>query len=286
MFDPSPVPVEEVAPLHRCARTPEPPPIALTIAGSDPSGGAGIQADLKTFHTFGVYGATVITSLTVQNTCGVRSRDDVSPDLVVAQLVAVQDDLAVAAAKTGLLATVEQIEALAAHLTVRPISALVVDPVLVATSGHPLTEGGTVDALRRRLLPLAVLITPNLTEAEALTGRSVRNVPAMREAAQALVDLGAGAALVKGGHLEDSATDVLLVGGRFVELATPRLPIGTAHGTGCSLSAAVTAGLAKGHGLEQAVVRAKAWLTNALAAAPAVGHGHRPVDHRVRPEEP
>lgn len=272
--------------MSQHARPPEPPPIALTIAGSDPSGGAGIQADLKTFHAFGVYGTAVITSLTVQNTCGVRERSDVPPHLVVAQLAAVQDDLAVAAAKTGLLPTVEQIEALAAHLALRPLPALVVDPVLVATSGHELTAGGAVDAIRRRLLPLATLVTPNLPEAEALTRRSVRSLAAMRDAARALVDLGAAAALVKGGHLEHSATDVLLVGGRYLELATPRLPLGPAHGTGCSLSAAVTAGLALGQTLETAVSRAKAWLTKALAAAPAIGHGHRPIDHRVRPEEP
>jgi len=263
-----------------------PPPVALTIAGSDPSGGAGLQADLKTFHSFDVYGATVVTALTVQNTSGVFAREDVSPAFLLAQLTAVQDDLAVAAGKTGLLATVAQIEALAAHLRARPLPALVVDPVLVATSGDTLTDPDTVDALRRHLLPLATVVTPNLPEAERLVGRPVRSIPEMQDAARILVDLGAPAVLVKGGHLRDSAHDVLLAAGQWTELRAPRIAIGPAHGTGCSLSAAITAGLAAGQPLPDAVARAKRWISRALASAPAIGHGQRPVDHRVRPDDP
>jgi len=259
--------------------------VALTIAGSDPSGGAGIQADLKTFHTFDVYGAAVLTSLTVQNTMGVFAREDVSPRMVLAQLVAVQDDLDVAAAKTGLLATAEQIEALAEHLRRRPLPHLVVDPVLIATTGQALTAAGTAAVLRRELLPLATLVTPNLDEAGALLGWPVHDLATMRDAARALADLGAGAALVKGGHLDGPADDVLWADGRLTELRAPRVPVGAAHGSGCSLSAAITAGLATGRPLAEAVARAKAWLGRALAAAPAVGHGHRPLDHRVRPHD-
>lgn len=256
----------------------------MTIAGSDPSGGAGIQADLKTFHAFDVYGTAVLTSLTVQNTTGVRGRHDVDPATVVAQLAAVQDDLTIAAAKTGMLPTPDTIAALAAHLASRPMPALVVDPVLVATSGDVLAAPTTAAALRA-LLPLATLVTPNLPEAAALTGRRVDDVATMRDAAQALRDLGAGAVLVKGGHLPGRPTDVLATASGVTELDAPRVGPATTHGTGCSLSAAIVAGLARGHALEDAVARAKRWLGRALVAAPPLGHGARPLDHRVRPEE-
>ncbi|MCW5891675.1 MAG: bifunctional hydroxymethylpyrimidine kinase/phosphomethylpyrimidine kinase [bacterium] len=260
------------------------PPVAMTIAGSDPSGGAGIQADLKTFHAFDVYGGAVLTSLTVQNTTGVRGRRDVDAGFVVAQLAAVQDDLVIAAAKTGMLPTPEVIAALAAHLRARPLPALVVDPVLVATSGDALATPATAAALRA-LLPLATLVTPNLPEAAALTGRRVDDLPAMRDAGRALRDLGAAAVLVKGGHLPGRAVDVLATATGVVELDAPRVGAALTHGTGCSLSAAIAAGLAQGRTLEDAAVRAKRWLGRALAAAPAVGHGARPIDHRLRPDD-
>lgn len=271
-------------PLHTGAAAAGPPPVVVSIAGSDPSGGAGIQADLKTFHTFDVYGAAVLTSLTVQNTTGVRGRQDVDPAMVVAQLAAVQDDLPVAAAKTGMLPTPETIAALAAHLRQRPLTALVVDPVLVATSGDALATASTADALRA-LFPLAALVTPNLPEAAALTGRAVDDLAAMRDAARALRDLGAAAVLVKGGHLPGRPIDVLATACGIVELDAPRVEPAVAHGTGCSLSAAIAAGLAAGRPLEEAVGRAKRWLGRALAAAPALGHGARPLDHRVRPDD-
>jgi hydroxymethylpyrimidine/phosphomethylpyrimidine kinase len=256
----------------------------MTIAGSDPSGGAGIQADLKTFHAFDVYGAAVLTSLTVQNTTGVRTRYDIEPAAVVAQLAAVQDDLAIAAAKTGMLPTPETIAALAAHLATRPIPALVVDPVLVATSGDALATPATATALRA-LLPLATLVTPNLPEAAALTGRRVDDLATMRDAARALRDLGARAVLVKGGHLPGRPIDVLATPDAVVELDAPRVGPATTHGTGCSLAAAIAAGLGRGDTLEHAVARAKRWLGRALAAAPALGRGARPLDHRVRPDD-
>ncbi len=254
--------------------------MALSVAGSDPSGGAGIQADLKTFHAFGVYGAAVITTLTVQNTRGVRAVHPVAPDVVLAQLDAVDDDLPVAAAKLGLVPTSALAEALAARLRRRPLPRLVVDPVLVAGSGDSLADAGTAAALRT-LLPHALLVTPNLAEATALTGRPVEDVAGMREAAQALVDLGATAALVKGGHLPDRPIDVLLVAGSIHELDAARVPSGPTHGTGCTLSAAIAAALAGGEDLVAAVARARRFVHRGLAAAPAIGGGRRPLDHRV-----
>ena len=256
-------------------------PVVLTIAGSDPSGGAGIQADLKTFATLGAFGAAVITALTAQNTCGVEGIEDVSPAFVVRQLDAVLADLDVRALKTGMLGRVAVVEALANRLAAGPAVPIVVDPVLVATAGQSLTEPPAVDPLRRRLLPLAALVTPNLAEAAALTGRPVSTVPDMRDAARALVDLGARAALVKGGHLPDAAVDVLYDGASFHELAAPRVP-GTFHGAGCTLSAAITVGLARGVTLHDAVAQAKQYLTRAIADSPARGRGARPLDNRSR----
>src|SRR5262249_41607209 len=199
---------------HRSERAGGEPaiPVALSIAGSDPSGGAGIQADLKTFHAFRVYGTAVITALTVQNTRGVRAVHPVPPDVVVAQLDAVDDDLRIAAAKIGLVPTPDLVAALAARLRRRPLPGVVLDPVLVAGSGDALAAADTVAALDA-LLPCATLVTPNLTEAAALTGRAVRDVAEMADAARALAEHGAAAVLVKGGHLPGRPVDVLLAGG-------------------------------------------------------------------------
>lgn len=256
-------------------------PVALAIAGSDPSGGAGLQADLKTFAAFGVFGAGVVAALTAQNTCGVRAVVDVDPAFVAAQLDAVLDDLAVAAAKTGMLGRRAVVEAVAERLVARPLPHLVVDPVIVATSGQALLDAGGVACLRTHLLPLATLVTPNLDEAAALTGRRVATPAEMRDAARALVALGARAALVKGGHLEGEALDVLYDGRDFHELATARVGAALRHGTGCTLSAGVTAGLALGFDLEAAVAAAKRYVTRALASAPRVGRGAAPLDHRA-----
>jgi len=244
-------------------------PVALTIAGSDPSGGAGIQADLRTFAAFGVQGASVLTALTAQDRRGVRAIAEVAPAFVTQQLDAVRDDLEVRAAKTGMLHRAGVIDAVIAHLRARPLPHLVVDPVMVATSGAPLLEPAGIAALRARLLPLATLVTPNLHEAEVLTGHAVTTVAEMREAARALVALGTRAALVKGGHLAGDAVDVLYDGRGFRELGAPRQEGRRLHGTGCVLSAAITAGLAHGSDLAEAVAEAKRHVTRAIETAPA-----------------
>ncbi len=259
--------------------------VALTVAGSDSSGGAGIQADLKTFHAFGVYGASVLTAVTAQNTTGVRGVVTIEPTFVAQQLAAVLDDLDVAAVKTGMLARAAVVEAVVEVLRARPVPSLVVDPVMVASSGDELLEPAGVAALRAHLLPLATLVTPNLREAEALTGRSVANLDEMRDAAVALVDLGAHAALVKGGHLRDDerAVDVLYDGRNVREYAAPRLSGRVTHGTGCTLSAAVAAALAQGRDVRAAIATAKRFVTRALGAAEPIGRGAWPLNHLVTP---
>lgn len=241
--------------------------VALTIAGSDPSGGAGLQADLLTFAALGVHGASVVTALTAQNTLAVRAIAPVDPTFVAQQLDAVLDDLDVRAAKTGMLHRAAVVEAVAERLAARAVPHLVVDPVIVATTGVVLLEPAGVAALRARLLPLATLVTPNLGEAEALTGRPVADPAGMREAARALVGAGARAALVKGGHLPGDALDVLYDGRGFHEFRAPRIATRHTHGTGCVLSAAVTASLARGLPLVEAVAAAKHHVTHALATA-------------------
>src|SRR5438132_5207815 len=200
-----------------------PGPVALTIAGSDPSGGAGIQADLATFAAFGIHGASVVTALTAQNTRGVRAVTPVAAEFVRAQLDAVLDDLAVTAAKTGMLHDATTVAVVAERLGTRPLRHLIVDPVMLSTSGEVLLDSAGVEALRDRLLPLAALVTPNLQEAEVLTGKPVRGLADMREAARALVDLGVRAALVTGGHLPGEAVDVLHDGRDLHELVAPRI---------------------------------------------------------------
>lgn len=256
--------------------------VALTIAGSDPSGGAGLQADLKTFTAFGVYGASVVTALTVQDTRGVRSVVEITPALVVDQLDAVAEDLAPAASKTGMLPNAGVIAALVAWLRRRPLPHLVVDPVMQSTSGTALMEPSALGALQE-LLPFATLVTPNLREAEILTGSPVSDAGSMAEAARRLVQLGAHAALVTGGHLPGDAIDVLCHAKRIVELRAPRIDVPRTHGTGCALSAAIAAGLALGRDVESAVGAAKHWLTRALEGAIAVGHGATPPNHLVAP---
>ena len=253
-------------------------PVALTIAGSDPSGGAGIQADLATFGAFGVHGASVVTALTAQNTRGVHGVTPVAPEFVRAQLDAVLDDLTVAAAKTGMLYGAENVRVVAELLGARPLPHLVVDPVMVSTSGDVLLDPAGMASLRDRLLPLATLVTPNLHEAEVLTGRPVRQLADMREAARALVGLGARAALVTGGHLPGDAIDVLHDGHGLHELAASRVPASGVHGTGCALSAAITAELALGCAPADAIATAKRFVTGAIARARPVGHGARLLD--------
>ncbi len=258
--------------------------IALTIAGSDSSGGAGIQADLKTFSALGVYGASVIAALTAQNTRGVSAVHDVPADFVAAQMDAVFDDLAVRAVKIGMLSRPEVVETVAAGLTRRPDVPVVLDPVMVAATGARLISEAAIGTIRTRLFPRAEIVTPNLPEAAALLDGEVAQGRAEMEAqARALLDLGPLAVLVKGGHGEGpEAADVLLVrGAEPVWLTAPRKATRNDHGTGCTLSSAIAAGRARGLPLDEAVAVAKRYLTAALSAADqlAVGSGHGPVHH-------
>jgi hydroxymethylpyrimidine/phosphomethylpyrimidine kinase len=259
--------------------------IALSIAGSDPSGGAGLQADLKTFAAWSVYGTAVVTALTAQNTRGVRAIHPVPAAFVRAQIDVLLDDVTVHAVKTGMLPDGPVVEAVADGLARRPTRPLVVDPVLVSTSGDALADVSTLDALRRVLLPRASLVTPNLAEAEALTGTPVRTRADMAAAARALVGMGAHAALVTGGHLGGSAWDVLFADGQFVEFDAPRVTDVSTHGTGCTLSAAITAALARGEPLPHAIGRAKRYVSRGLARALAVGGGLHSLDHAADPDD-
>jgi len=258
-------------------------PVALTIAGSDSSGGAGIQADLKTFAAFGVYGASVITALTAQNTQGVRGIHPVPSDFVTAQMDAVFDDLDVAALKIGMVAELSIIEAIAAALSRWTPAHIVLDPVMVATSGDRLLSSDAVSALRRHLIPKASLITPNLPEAAALLEEPIASdETSITNQGRRLLAMGAAAVLIKGGHGQGAESiDYLFVGGGVTALPAPRIATKNTHGTGCSLSSAIAAGLAKGEPLEQAVRGAKTWITAAIAAADrlGVGKGHGPIHH-------
>ena len=259
-------------------------PIALTIAGSDSSGGAGIQADLKTFAAFGVYGASVITALTAQNTTGVSGIHLVPADFVTAQIDAVFDDLEVKAVKIGMVAQLATIDAIVAGLKRWSPGHIVLDPVMVATSGDRLLAADAVEGLRTKLIPLASLLTPNLPEAAALLDEEVAASAAATESqGKRLLALGCRAVLIKGGHGQGAeSTDYFFGGnGDVIALPAPRIATKNTHGTGCSLSSAIAAGLAKGEDMETAVRRAKAWVSAAIAAADrlGVGHGHGPIHH-------
>jgi hydroxymethylpyrimidine/phosphomethylpyrimidine kinase len=258
-------------------------PIALTIAGSDSSGGAGIQADLKTFAVFGVYGASVITALTAQNTTGVSGIHQVPAEFVTAQIDAVFSDLAVGAVKIGMVAQPPVIDAIVAGLKRWSPKHVVLDPVMVATSGDRLLAAEAVDALRTRLIPLASVITPNLPEAAALLDEGVAaDEAAVEKQGMRLLAMGCKAVLIKGGHGEGTESiDYLIDSSSVIALAAPRIATKNTHGTGCSLSSAIAAGLAKGEGIETAVRNAKAFVSAAIAAADrfSVGRGHGPIHH-------
>ena len=259
-------------------------PIALTIAGSDSSGGAGIQADLKTFAAHQVYGASVIVALTAQNTMGVTAIHAVPAGFVARQIDAVFSDLDVAAVKIGMLATAELIETVAAGLVRHKARNIVLDPVMVAASGARLLEDKAVDAIRRLLFPLATLVTPNLPEAAALLGTAMAtSEAAIDEQAERLIGFGAANVLLKGGHGSgETSTDLLLLaGGQRQRFSAPRHETRNTHGTGCTLSSAIASGLAKGLKLSEAVGQAKTYISAAIAAADQVpvGHGHGPVHH-------
>jgi hydroxymethylpyrimidine/phosphomethylpyrimidine kinase len=253
--------------------------VALTVAGSDSGGGAGIQADLRTFAAHGVHGTSALTAVTAQNSVGVSAWVALEPAMVVAQMEAVATDMPVAAAKTGMLASAAIIGAVADAVRRLALAPLVVDPVMVAKSGDRLLDAAAERAYVERLFPLATLVTPNLHEAAALLGREVRDVGAMRAAARDLAALGARAVLVKGGALAGDAVDVLFDGARAIDLPAPRVETANTHGTGCTLSAAICARLALGDGLVDAVRAAKAYLTEGLRRSYAVGKGRGVVDH-------
>ena len=256
--------------------------IALTIAGSDSGGGAGIQADLKTFHQFGVFGTSVICAVTAQNTRGVRAWEPVPATLVATQLEALAEDLAPHSVKTGMLGTAEMVETVADGIARHRFPNYVLDPVMVASSGDRLLAADAERTIARRLLPLATLVTPNLLEARILVEEEVRTPEDMERAGWSLIRQGAHVALVKGGHLEGETVTDVLVSARGVHRFThPRLVTTSTHGTGCTLSAAIAAGLALGRPLARAVEDALDFVHRAIAAAPGLGHGHGPLNHFV-----
>jgi hydroxymethylpyrimidine/phosphomethylpyrimidine kinase len=255
---------------------------ALTIAGSDSGAGAGIQADLKTFAALGVYGTSAITAITAQNTVGVTQVFELSPRLVAAQIDAVMNDIGAQAAKTGMLASAAIIDAVAAKIAQHRLKNLVVDPVMVATSGDLLIKKTAVAALRARLLPLAAVATPNLPEAEELTGMKLRSIEDIAEAARRIVEMGAGSVVIKGGHSQGPAVDLFFDGKKFAALSAPRIRTRNTHGTGCTFAAAIAAYLARGKSIEGAVRLAKKYITAAIRAGFRVGAGHSPVHHFYR----
>jgi len=262
---------------------------ALTIAGSDSSGGAGIQADLKTFAAFGLYGASAITAVTAQSTVGIEAAFALPADLVTAQIEAVAGDLTIHATKVGMLANAAIVEAVAAAIAELDLPLVVLDPILVSSSGARLLDEDGVRALCLELLPRARVVTPNLPEAEALSGRRIQSPDDAREAARRIHDMGAAAVLITGGHAHEKGSglgapgsdviDVLFDGHAFFELRVPRVESRHTHGTGCTFAAAVAAGLALGRELSDAAARAQQYVAGAIAHAPGIGRGRGPLDH-------
>ena len=256
------------------------PPTAMTIAGSDSGGGAGIQADLKTFAALGVYGTSALTAITAQNTLGVTSIHEIPTDLIAAQIQAIISDIGADVVKTGMLSSSAIIETVAQELRRHTVTRLVVDPVMVAKGGDRLLREDAVDALRTSLLALATVITPNMPEAEVLTGIAVRTPKDASEAARRIVAMGANSVVVKGGHLSDGdAVDTFYDGQALREFRAQRIDTKNTHGTGCTFASAIAAGLAKGLALEEAVAQAKAYVTEAIRANLDVGQGHGPLNH-------
>jgi len=253
---------------------------ALTIAGSDSGGGAGIQADLKTFTAFRVFGMSVLTSVTAQNTVGVLGIHDLDPDFVYLQMKAVLEDIGIDAAKTGMLSNAGIIEAVARGVRDFGIDVLVVDPVMVAKSGDPLLAPEAVDALKEEILHLALVLTPNIPEAEKLSGIEIRSIGDMEEAARAISSLGPRAVLVKGGHLRgQEALDLLYADGEFHRFSSPRFETRNTHGTGCTYSAAIAANLALGRDIVSAIGIAKNYIAGAIKNSFDLGKGHGPLNH-------
>ncbi len=261
---------------------------ALTIAGSDSGGGAGIQADLKTFSAFGVYGMSAITALTAQNTIGVDAVHEVPIDFIAKQIDAVVSDIGVDAVKIGMLGTASIVEMVASKIREHRLQQLVLDPVMISKSGHALLAEDARAALRELLLPISLVLTPNLMEAAALTKMPIGNLASMKEAARIFSQWGAKWIVMKGGHLEgdEDAIDLLYDGHEFTEFRTKRIATKNTHGTGCTFSAAIAAGLARGHSLKDAVALAKRYVTRAIECSLAIGHGHGPTHHGVDVQSP
>lgn len=258
----------------------EPTPAkAMTIAGSDSGGGAGIQADLKTFAAFGVYGTSALTAVTAQNTRGVFAVAEVPEEVIALQIDVVLEDIGADAAKTGMLSSASIVETVADRLEAWGVERLVVDPVMVAKGGHPLLQPSAVEAVKERLLPLASVVTPNIPEAGILAGIEIDTDEAARDAARAIFGLGPRFVVVKGGHRSGDATDLVFDGVVFTELSAERIDTQNTHGTGCSYSAAIAALLARGLAPLEAIAEAKSWLTEAIRASYAIGGGHSPVNH-------
>ena len=257
------------------------PTRVLTIAGSDSGGGAGIQADLKTFAALGVYGMSAVTAITAQNTLGVSAVQDISLDVIEAQIDAVVGDIGVDAVKTGMLSSPEIVSLVARKAEEHGFERLVVDPVMVAATGARLLRESAVDAVKRELIPAATVVTPNTFEAEVLTGRTVTTESEMKEAARAIHSLGPRYVVVKGGHMQGSAqsTDLLFDGRDFIEYPAQRIDTTSTHGTGCTFASAIAAGLARGLGVPDAVGEAKEYVTRAIATAFPVGQGRGPLNH-------
>jgi hydroxymethylpyrimidine/phosphomethylpyrimidine kinase len=252
---------------------------ALTIAGSDSGAGAGIQADLKTFAALGVYGTSVITAITAQNTRGVTRIFEVDPELVAAQFDAVIQDIGAEAVKTGMLSNASIVEVVAEKIRKHRLTNLVVDPVMVAKSGDVLLRADAIEALKARLIPLATVVTPNIPEAEQLTHVRGTRLQDLKDAARKIIDMGAKSVVIKGGHRKGPAVDLFYDGKTFRSFSTTRVPTKNTHGTGCTFSAAIAANLAKGEKLEQAVAHAKVYMTRAIRKSFAIGAGHSPVHH-------
>lgn len=257
-------------------------PKAMTIAGSDSGGGAGVQADLKTFAALGVYGASTLTAITAQNTVAVTAVHEIPTDVITAQIDAVLTDIGANAVKTGMLSSSDIIECVCEALEVHGVQRLVVDPVMIAKSGDALLREDAIGSLRTRLLPLAMVVTPNIPEAEALTETTIVSDADVRRAAEAIVGMGARSVVVKGGHREGPATDLFYDGKEFKEFTAPRFDTVNTHGTGCTFASAVAAGLARGMVVTDAVALAKDYVTEGIRHSFSIGQGHGPLNHFYR----
>ena len=258
--------------------------VALTIAGSDSSGGAGIQADLKTFQAYGVFGMSAVTAVTVQNTQKVHDIQEIDPAIVARQVTCIFEDTPVDAVKIGMVSSVDLIRAIAGALADRDLPPVVLDPVMISKSGYPLLKKDAQSALALHLFPLARVVTPNLFEARLLAGFEIISLEDMQKAARRMIDMGARQAVIKGGHFQgEAAVDVLFDGRAFKMLSAPKIETRSTHGTGCTFSSALAAGMALGMDFFDAAARAKAYVTQAIVRAPGIGKGSGPLNHMVAP---